>query len=347
MVTRKEKKKTLLFVVAIIFGMIVFGVVLKVLDNHMKEADVPDGYFLNDNQEDFKEEPQGSVKLSGKTYDYFHQFETFLVIGTDNTGKDEKVYQGSMSDFLMLIAYDKTDKAYSFLPINRDTITKVHLIDENGEGEATADIQVCTAHWYGGNAEQSCENTVKAVSDMLGGINIDGYYSIPMDSIAGLNHEVGGVTLTLLDDFSDVDSTMTKGNTITLSDEQAYHYIHDRYGIGDEENTSRMKRQQQYMKEMFKKVKSNIKNDGNFANNLFKNMENIAVTNMKAKKASKLAYDITKGTSKGFFEIEGKNKTGQLLGDNVDHAEFYADKKSKLEILQKMYDLEKREDDGN
>lgn len=344
---RKEKMKIVIFLAGFVVLMIVFGAVLKALDNHMKESDQPDKYFLKNDEDDMKEEAQGSVKLSGQVYDYFHQFETVLVIGTDDTGKDEKQYQGSMSDFLMLIAYDKTDKSYAMLPINRDTITEVHLIDDKGEGEATADIQVCTAHWYGGNAEQSCENTVKAVSDMLGGIEIDGYYSIPMESIARLNNEVGGVTLTLLEDFSDIDSSMTKGNTVTLSDEQAYHYIHDRYGVGDEQNISRMKRQQQYMKEMFKKVKSDIKNNSNFANDLFKNMEDVAVTNMKAKKISKLAYEITKGTSKGFFEIDGKNKVGQSLGDGIDHAEFHADDQSKLETMKKIYGLEKREDDGN
>lgn len=40
---------------------------------------------------------------------------------------------------------------------------------------------------------------------------------------------------------------MKKGATINLDDEQAYAYVHDRYGVGNEENTSRMKRQQQYM----------------------------------------------------------------------------------------------------
>lgn len=344
---RKEKMKIVIFLAGFVVLMIVFGAVLKALDNHMKESDQPDKYFLKNDDNDLKEEAQGSVKFSGQVYDYFHQFETVLVIGTDDTGKDEKQYQGSMSDFLMLIAYDKTDKSYAMLPINRDTITEVHLIDDKGEGEATADIQVCTAHWYGGNAEQSCENTVKAVSDMLGGIGIDGYYSIPMESIARLNNEVGGVTLTLLEDFSDIDSSMTKGNTVTLSDEQAYHYIHDRYGVGDEQNISRMKRQQQYMKEMFKKVKSDIKNNSNFVNDLFKSMEDVAVTNMKAQKISKLAYEITKGTSKGFFEIDGKNKVGQSLGDGIDHAEFHADDQSKLETMKKIYGLEKREDDGN
>ena len=107
-------------------------------------------------------------------------------------------------------------------------MTEVALIDHNGEGEATANIQLCTAHWYGGNREQSCENTVKSVKKLLGGIQIDGYYELPMKAIPVLNKQVGGVTVTLEDDFSSVDAAMVKGKTITLSDSQAFHYIHDR-----------------------------------------------------------------------------------------------------------------------
>lgn len=45
---------------------------------------------------------------------------------------------------------------------------------------------------------------------------------------------------------------MKKGATLQLTDDEAYAYVHDRYGVGDEENASRMKRQQQYMTGFFK-----------------------------------------------------------------------------------------------
>ena len=73
------------------------------------------------------------------------------------------------------------------------------------------------------------------MSHLLGGVPIDGYYELPMKAIPVLNKQVGGVTVTLEDDFSSVDAAMVKGKTITLSDSQAFHYIHDRYGVGDEE----------------------------------------------------------------------------------------------------------------
>lgn len=275
----------LILFVALILAMIAFGIGLKIFENHMPEPVISEDGFLMDEQSE-ELAALGSLKLNGNIYSYYHDFETYLIMGTDKTGADSKVYQGSMSDFLMLVIVDKTDNNYSFLPINRDTMSEVRLIQDDGTGAATAELQLCTAHWYGGNAGQSCANTVESISKLFGGLKIDGYYAIPMDEIPKLNHSVGGVTVTLLEDFQDIDRQMKKGETLALSDEQAYHYIHDRYGVGDEKNTSRMKRQQQYMEAFFTKAKEKAKSDKAYVNQLFRKFEQTATTNLTAKKIS-------------------------------------------------------------
>ena len=332
----------LILFVALILAMIAFGIGLKIFENHMPEPVISEDGFLMDEQSE-ELAALGSLKLNGNIYSYYHDFETYLNMGTDKTGADSKVYQGSMSDFLMLVIVDKTDNNYSFLPINRDTMSEVRLIQDDGTGAATAELQLCTAHWYGGNAGQSCANTVESISKLFGGLKIDGYYAIPMDEIPKLNHSVGGVTVTLLEDFQDIDRQMKKGETLALSDEQAYHYIHDRYGVGDEKNTSRMKRQQQYMEAFFTKAKEKTKSDKAYVSQLFRNFEQTATTNLTAKKISGLTNRLIKGTQKGFFEIQGTSKIGKALGDGIDHAEFYPDKESIIDVMTKIYGLKKRE----
>ena len=332
----------LILFVALILAMIAFGIGLKIFENHMPEPVISEDGFLMDEQSE-ELAALGSLKLNGNIYSYYHDFETYLIMGTDKTGADSKVYQGSMSDFLMLVIVDKTDNNYSFLPINRDTMSEVRLIQDDGTGVATAELQLCTAHWYGGNAEQSCANTVESISKLFGGLKIDGYYAIPMDEIPKLNHSVGGVTVTLLEDFQDIDRQMKKGETLALSDEQAYRYIHDRYGVGDEKNTSRMKRQQQYMEAFFTKAKEKAKSDKAYVGQLFREFEQTATTNLTAKKISGLTNRLIKGTQKGFFEIKGTSKIGKALGDGIDHAEFYPDKESIIDVMTKIYGLKKRE----
>lgn len=332
----------LILFVALILAMIAFGIGLKIFENHMPEPAISEDGFLMDEQSE-ELAALGSLKLNGNIYSYYHDFETYLIMGTDKTGADSKVYQGSMSDFLMLVIVDKTDNNYSFLPINRDTMSEVRLIQDDGTGVATAELQLCTAHWYGGNAEQSCANTVESISKLFGGLKINGYYAIPMDAIPKLNHSVGGVTVTLLEDFQDIDRQMKKGETLALSDEQAYRYIHDRYGVGDEKNTSRMKRQQQYMEAFFTKAKEKAKSDKAYVGQLFREFEQTATTNLTAKKISGLTNRLIKGTQKGFFEIKGTSKIGKALGDGIDHAEFYPDKESIIDVMTKIYGLKKRE----
>lgn len=332
----------LILFVALILAMIAFGIGLKIFENHMPEPVISEDGFLADEQSE-ELAALGSLKLNGNIYSYYHDFETYLIMGTDKTGADSKVYQGSMSDFLMLVIVDKTDNNYSFLPINRDTMSEVRLIQDDGTGAATAELQLCTAHWYGGNAGQSCANTVESISKLFGGLKIDGYYAIPMDEIPKLNHSVGGVTVTLLEDFQDIDRQMKKGETLDLSDEQAYHYIHDRYGVGDEKNTSRMKRQQQYMEAFFTKAKEKAKSDKAYVSQVFRKFEQTATTNLTVKKISGLTNRLIKGTQKGFFEIQGTSKIGKALGDGIDHAEFYPDKESIVDVMTKIYGLKKRE----
>lgn len=332
----------LILFVALILAMIAFGIGLKIFENHMPEPVISEDGFLMDEQSE-ELAALWSLKLNGNIYSYYHDFETYLIMGTDKTGADSKVYQGSMSDFLMLVIVDKTDNNYSFLPINRDTMSEVRLIQDDGTGAATAELQLCTAHWYGGNAGQSCANTVESISKLFGGLKIDGYYAIPMDEIPKLNHSVGGVTVTLLEDFQDIDRQMKKGETLALSDEQAYRYIHDRYGVGDEKNTSRMKRQQQYMEAFFTKAKEKAKSDKAYVGQLFREFEQTATTNLTAKKISGLTNRLIKGTQKGFFEIKGTSKIGKALGDGIDHAEFYPDKESIIDVMTKIYGLKKRE----
>ena len=225
---RKKYIKIAVGVVAFILFIAVLGYGLQYVDNKTEKANVSDESSIND----WKiQVPRGKIKLNGNKYEYYHDFENYLLIGTDATGNNNNGadYQGSMADFLMLVIVDKTENTYSFLQFNRDTMTEVALIDHNGEGEATANIQLCTAHWYGGNREQSCENTVKSVKKLLGGIQIDGYYELNMSEIPKLNNMVDGVTVTLEDDFSKKYPKMKKGATINLDDEQAYAYVHDRY----------------------------------------------------------------------------------------------------------------------
>ena len=299
-------------VVAFILFIAVLGYGLQYVDNKTEKANVSDESSIND----WKiQVPRGKIKLNGNKYEYYHDFENYLLIGTDATGNNNNGadYQGSMADFLMLVIVDKTENTYSFLQFNRDTMTEVALIDHNGEGEATKKV--------------------------LGGIQIDGYYELNMSEIPKLNNMVDGVTVTLEDDFSKKYPKMKKGATINLDDEQAYAYVHDRYGVGDEENTSRMKRQQQYMTGFFKKLQEKVKANPNYANEVFESLQDVSTTDITIGKISNISNIFASGTDKGIFELAGKSKIGQALGDEIDHMEFYVNKKAMVSTMSELFGI--------
>ncbi len=287
------------------------------------------------------------IKLNGKTYTYDHRIETWLFIGTDGSGDEDaqgEDYIGSMADFLLLAVVDKTDKTYGFIQINRDTITDVTMMQKDGSGLASAELQICTAHWYGGNPQQSCENTVEAVSKLLGGVTIEGYYSIGMDAMPTLNHAVGGVEVKVIGDFSKVDPTLKEGETVLLDDEQAYTYVRGRMNVGDGSNEQRMQRQDQYMKALFAKVEQTFKKNPKFLNSLYSQLDEEAVTNTKGRDVSRIISSLAGGESRGIFQFEGETTLGQRLGDGIDHIEFFPDEASVEKIMKELYHLEESDE---
>lgn len=296
------------------------------------------------NTEDLSE-PESTIELYlGDTgYATNHEIETYLFMGTDASGNPEgsgDEYHGAMADFLLLAVVDHTAENYGFLQLNRDTMTEVTLLQPDGSGYASAELQLCTAHWYGGDAKSSCENTVEAVSCLLGELPIDGYYALDMQAIPRINHDVGGVEVMIEDDFTISDPTLIRGTTVRLNDEQAYHYIHDRVNVGDGENTSRMRRQKTYMDAMFIKMRELQSEDQQFILRMLQSLKEDSVTDMDLNQLAGTIQRVNQYRSTGVHQIKGTTRLGQALGDGLDHTEFYPDENSVREQMVQLYSLE-------
>mgnify|MGYP000787330125 CR=1 FL=1 len=99
---RKKYIKIVVGVVAFILFIAVLDYGLQYVDNKTEKANVSDESSINDWE---IQVPRGKIKLNGNKYEYYHDFENYLLIGTDATGNDKNGadYQGSMADFLMLV----------------------------------------------------------------------------------------------------------------------------------------------------------------------------------------------------------------------------------------------------
>lgn len=337
------KKKTMRAVIEIIIAVLVIIAVyfiIRGMDRH--DMRIRQAATENEMQrvwKEFQEKPV-SIKLHKKTWKFAHPVQTYLFIGTDKSGNEDaegEEYHGSMADALMLVVVDKEEKTYGILQLNRDTITEVPMLLQDGSANASAQMQLCTAHWYGKDKAASCDNTVETVSKMLGGLPIDGYYALKMDAMPLLNHEVGGVTVTLEDDMTKLDPAMKKGTTLTLTDRQAELLMQSRYTMEDDRNTQRMRRQQIFLKAFMKKIKKQNAGDINATVKLYDRLRPYATTDIKMNDLTALLKDMQGYTDKGIITIDGTSKIGEKLHDGKKHWEFYMDEDSLETSMKQLY----------
>ena len=262
--------------------------------------------------------------------------QTYLFIGEDARGVKQATteYNGTgQSDVLELLVIDTKNNTYHKLPINRDTITDVKWLDTDGSYLTTTKSQIALAHTNGDGMEKSCENTVDAVSDMLYGIQIDGYICLNIDSIKILNHLAGGVPVRIEDDFSQSDPSLVMGQTVTLSDEQAMHFVHDRMNVGDGTNEGRMRRQKAYIDAIFPLYKAKLQADNGFINDFYNELSDYMVTDMSVGQMGNVANMILNSEDKGELSIEGTDAVNKEDGYN----EFTMDETSRGNVAMELF----------
>jgi anionic cell wall polymer biosynthesis LytR-Cps2A-Psr (LCP) family protein len=169
------------------------------------------------------------------------------------------------------------------------------------------------------------------VEYLLEGVNVDHYFALTMDAVASGCDLVGGVEVTVLDDFTGVDDTLVQGETVTLNGTQALHYVRSRYGLEDGTNSSRMKRQQQYIEAWRKKVISQLKADESFALKLVDTMDDYVVYDSSDHKMQKFVEKFNEYEFLGIRELEGKSEIGE------EFAEFYPDEAALRKLVIELF----------
>ena len=200
---------------------------------------------------------EGWIERDGVWYAPKQGQETMLLIGLDKMDplkQSEGYNNNTQADFLLLAVFDDIEEKVHVLHINRDSMAEIPVLGVDGQPAGSVTGQLALAYTYGSGLNDSCVNTVDAVSDFLYGIEIDHYVAMTMGAIPYLNDLIGGVEVTVLDDFSGIDDSLVEGETITLKGEQALHYVRNRAELEDSTNLNRMKRQQQYLMAAAQKI---------------------------------------------------------------------------------------------
>ena len=293
--------------------------------------------FLEDEESPSKA-PSKTIVVDGVKYFPKQDIETFLIIGVDEEGemvRRDTLDNEGMADAVMLAVFDKTNEKINIVSLNRDTMTDISVRGLDGRKVDSVTAQLALSYAYGDGMKTSCENTAEAVSKMLRGVEIDHFMALNMDAIKILNDAVGGVTVDVVDDFSRVDSSIPMGS-VTLHGDQALTYIRARKDVADQLNVTRMKRQQEYMKNFFYELKDAVVADSDFA---VKNYEELT---------KYMATDCSITTMSSMLERYGAYELGEIIipeGENVrgeKYMEFYLDEDSFEDLILEYFFAEKQ-----
>ena len=265
-----------------------------------------------------------AIVVDGVEYVPKKNIKSYLFMGVDDkTERGEGYVTGGQCDVIQVLVVDRSHRRFRRLSINRNTMMDVRSYDEDGEDLGTTYCQIALAHSSGDGGITSCQYAIQAVSEYLHGAQFDYYARVGLSSIQGINHLLGGVSVTVEDDFSQSDPTLVQGETVWLTDEQAYHFLHDRTNVGDGSNEGRMRRQEAYLNSARARVMELLKTDKKFTEKAFQTMDEISLTNMNEKEFGRLM-----NVASSYEAEENVEITGTIGEDEFEFATFESDPES-------------------
>lgn len=277
-------------------------------------------------------EESKTVVKDGVEYFPRQDITVMMLMGIDRSGvvEDSGSYNNSgAADMVALAIFDETSETVRVLTLNRDTVLEIPVLGVSGQPAGTAVAQLALAHTQGSGLKDSCENTKKAASSLLHGIEIDYYLSMNMDTVEPLTDAVGGVKVTVTDDFSAVDPSIPLGE-VTLNGKQAFNFVQNRKGVGTQMNVSRMERQKAYIEGFMKAVMQKAKSSS-FVADTYAEIKDYIVTDTTVKSMSAMLNRYADYTLEEIVTPEGENK--QVNG----YMEFHPDEQKLLDLTLRLF----------
>jgi LCP family protein required for cell wall assembly len=336
---RRRKRTIILGIIVTVLLVALVGLVLHLIDNR----------GLNDSQYGDSgdwgtEDGRLYLTIGGKDYVTDDIIDTYLIAGTDAGGEDMgEGYNGELADFIMLLIIDRTTEKYGFYQIDRNTMTDVPVLNDQGEYDDFLVQQICTAHWYGFTPEERDENLANTVVSLMGGMPVDTYYVMNLKDIGTVNDALGGVTVTIPTDMTKADPAFTQGATVHLEGDQAEKFVRSRMGLEDDTNAARMSRQQQYMENAYNMLIEQLRQNPEYINDIYDSCKGVFETDGNGSDLSRVTNEIIQFESQGFLRFDGETRLNDTMNDGIKHEEFYVDHDSMIDSLRKVIDL--REDE--
>ncbi len=318
----KKQNNVMMLVFVVLLAVVLAAVIFLAAKKHNADAltgnEVSTETAAAANNPGAEKWQEGTVSYNGKKYCYNTSIKTYLFMGIDKEGTVEPAadgISGGQSDAMFLLAENTKDKTISVIAINRNTMTDVDAYNENGDYIATEKMQICLQHGYGDGMRTSCLRSVDAVSRLFYQLPIDGYLSLNMGAMPILNDAVGGVQVEILQDleWEERGVSLKKGETVTLSGNEAYVYLRARDVDEFNSATLRLERQMQYLTALFTQIKTR---DVAAVMQMYDSVEEYLVTNIEfaglAEELMECEFDASR-----MYSVPGEMQEGTLFEEYI------------------------------
>jgi len=304
------------------------------------------GTYLNPNRN--QDEPKGDldsrftaapvIRDNGEQYSPKQDLTVILLMGTDHyvdeSTSDDSYRSGGQADFLVLLVIDEVSQSIAPVQIDRDTMAEVTTLGILGNETGTRWTQICLAHGFGDGKKQSCSLQSDAVSRLFYNVSIPYYIAMSLDGISTLNDAVGGVAVTIEDDFTRLDPQMKIGATLTLNGMQAEYFVRNRKDIGVGTNEERSKRQDQYWDALVQMMDQRLKteNDTDFLHVILNQLDPYLTSNLARGRLINELWNDREYTRQSMIQLQGE----YTIGDD-GFVEFHVDETALEALVMRLF----------
>lgn len=280
----RQRKICMLLIIILIIVLSILGGGYYLLSQ--KNAALPKTGGQNSdslNQTDLNQNSD-TVEYKGEAYKYNDHLSNYLFLGID-TREAVDTYQSQadagQADAIFLVSMDRATEKIKVLFLPRDSMTRIEVFDPYGQslGETTDHLNIQYA--FGDGKEKSCELMKTAVSNLLHGLPIQGYYSMNISGISEIGKLVGDVEIVVPDDsLEEYDPYFKEGATVVINGDNVEEFLRYRDSGKSQSALVRQQRQKTYLKALIPKLQEKTQTDSSFVGNMLNDIQPYTVTNM-------------------------------------------------------------------
>lgn len=260
---------------------------------------------------------------------------TLLCLGVDKqVAMDERHPETNsigQADGIFLISIDIGTKEVDIVAIPRDTVVTIEKYNHKLQYMGREEAQICLQYAYADGMEYSCELTADRVNDLFPDTTIDGYISINIEAIMEINDAVGGVEVTVEDEYTALNMGIPVGTTLNLMGDNTMLYLRLRDKSVNGSAYTRMDRIKEYITLFIPQGLSAIKEDPTLLVEMYQTLDEHMVTNVEVGDLAEIALALS---DLDMENVHFHTLQGEIVLADDGYEEFYPDE-AQMEMLRK------------